>query len=91
MLDPTCPRGAEGVCADEIHEFHEYLEHNEFELALDMLEEAFNRSGWESWRVLELMALAALNMGLIERQLRYDEELSKARGWKYRTVLPTGC
>jgi hypothetical protein len=79
---------AEGICRDEIHEFEEYLQHNELELALDMLEEAFEKSGIESWRVLELMALAAASMGLFERQRRYDDKLSKARGWKYETVLP---
>jgi len=79
---------AEGICGDEIHEFEAYLQHNEFELALDMLEETFEKSGFETWRVLELMALAAASMGLFERQHRYDVQLSKARGWKYQTVLP---
>jgi hypothetical protein len=78
----------EGVCADEIHEFEVYLQHNELELALDMLDEAFVKSGFETWRVLELMALAAASMGLFDRQRRYDAQLSQARGWKYETVLP---
>jgi len=79
---------AEGVCEDELAEFEVYLRHNELELALDMLEAALEKSSVESWRVLELMALAAVSMELFERQQRYDEELTKARGWKYETVLP---
>jgi hypothetical protein len=79
---------AEGICADEIHEFERYLQHNELELALDMLEKAFERSGHEAWRVLELMGLAASSMELFERQRGYDDQLSNARGWKYETVLP---
>ena len=80
---------AEGICSDEIHGFHGYLEHNELELALDALEEAYRKSGFESLRVLELIALAAASMGLEKRQLRYDEELSQARGWRYETILPS--
>lgn len=79
---------AEGVFADEIYEFEGFLEHNELELALDTLEVIFEKSPWESWRVLELMALAAASMGLLERRYRYDDQLSRARGWKYETVLP---
>jgi hypothetical protein len=80
---------AEGICADELHAFEQYLQHNELQLALDMLEEAFGKTSSESWRVLELMALAAASMGLVARQRRYDEQLTRARGWKYETVLPT--
>jgi hypothetical protein len=79
---------AEALCDNEIREFEGYLLHNEFELALDMLEAAHDKSGLEGSRVLELMALAAASMGLYERQHRYDDRLSKARGWKYQTVLP---
>jgi hypothetical protein len=79
---------AEGLCAGEIHEFEKYLEHNELELALDMLEVAFEKTGVETWRVLELMALAAASMQMLERQQRYDAQLLKARGWKYETVMP---
>jgi len=79
---------AEGACADEIREFEEYLEHNELELALDMLEAAFEKTGMETWRVLELMALAAASMEMLDRRDRYDAQLSTARGWKYETVLP---
>jgi hypothetical protein len=78
---------AEAICADEIDQFNQYIEHNEFELALDMIESAFEKSEFESWRVLELMAFAAANMGLIERQIGYDNTLTKARGWQYQTVL----
>ncbi len=80
---------AEAISADELRKFEEYLQHNELELALDMLEEAFLKSAkFETWRVLELMALAATSMGLFERQHQYDIKLSKARGWNYETVLP---
>lgn len=79
---------AEGVCEDELHEFEGFLHHNELELALDALEAAFGKSSFETWRVLELMALAAASMGLFERQQRYDRELTNARGWKYETLLP---
>jgi hypothetical protein len=80
---------AEGVCEDELAEFENYLRHNELELALDMLEAAFEKSPFESWRVLELMAMAAASMDLFDRQQRYDTELTKGRGWKYETVLPS--
>jgi hypothetical protein len=78
---------AEGICADDLRAFEEYLEHNELELALDMLEDAFDKSEMGSWRVLELMALAAASMGLIDRQQRYDRRISVARGWRYETIL----
>jgi hypothetical protein len=78
---------AEGICADEITEFDEYLNHNELELALDMLDTIFKKTGVESWRVIELMAKAAASMKLFERQRGYDEKLSKARGWVYKTII----
>jgi len=78
---------AEGICADEIHQFQEYLEHNELQLALDTLEEACEKSGMESLRVIELLALAAANMGLSQRVQRFDEHLSKIRGIPYTTKL----
>ena len=77
----------DGVCANEIADFNSYLEHNELELALDMLEVAFEKSSFENLRVLELMALAAASMGQVERQRRYDHRLSEARGWEYHTEL----
>lgn len=82
------PEAMEEVCADQFREFEEYLELNELELALDMLEAATDRAGIESFRALELMAMAAANMGLIDRQRAYDKRLSDARGWKYDTQLP---
>lgn len=81
-------QAAEALCVDEIAAFNEYLDHNELELALDALESAFNRSRSEPLRVLELLALAAASMGLTERQVLYDQRLSKARGWTYETSLP---
>jgi hypothetical protein len=89
LLDPRAHLSAlvETDCAGEIAQFHHFLEHNELELALDELEAAFERSCVESWRVLELMALAAASMGLVDRQQRYDDRLTNSRGWKYQTVL----
>jgi hypothetical protein len=77
----------ESICADEIAQFEEFLSHNELELALEELDTAFQKSEFESWRMLELMALAAASMGLVERQRHYDARLSEARGWKYETNL----
>jgi hypothetical protein len=79
---------AEGICANEIHQFREFLDHNELELALDELQAAFDKSGGESLRVLELLALAAASMGLLERVARYDASLSNTRGVPYTTTLP---
>ncbi len=79
----------DGICVDELQAFDDYVRHNELEIALDMLEEAFDKSQMESWRVMELMALAAASMGLIDRQRRYDHRMSDGRGWKYETILPT--
>jgi hypothetical protein len=71
---------AEAVCFDELQEFSNYLEHNELELALDMLDVAIEKSGFESSRILEFMALAAASMGLGDRQQRFDDQSSKGRG-----------
>ena len=80
---------AEAICDAELAEFHEFTEYNELELALDTLCAAFEKSsGFESWRVLELLALAAASMGLVDRQRAFDRQLSEARGWKYETSLP---
>ncbi|KVM47831.1 hypothetical protein WJ58_26955 [Burkholderia ubonensis] len=79
---------AEGVCADEIAEFEEFLTHNELELALDAIEASFRKGDDANWRVLEYMAMAALSMELVDRQRMYDQWLTQARGWNYRTVLP---
>ena len=78
---------AEGVCADEISEFEDFLKHNELELALDAIEAAFSKGDGANWRVLEYMAMAALSMGLVDRQRMYDQQLTEARGWNYRTSL----
>ena len=67
---------AEGICADEISDFDHYVDHNELELALNALEAAFKKRSGESLRVLELMALAAASMGLVERQTQYDERVA---------------
>ncbi len=78
---------AEADCIDQISEFHDYLQHNELELALVILEKIFEKSGFENWRVLELMALAAASMSLEERKTEYDRQLSEARGWTYHTKI----
>lgn len=80
---------AEAVCADEIAQFDEYLDHNELELALDAIEAAFMKGDDGNWRVLEFMAMAALSMQLVEQQEQYDQQLTQARGWTYKTSLPT--
>jgi hypothetical protein len=80
---------AEGTCFNELHDFQDYLDHNELGLALECLDDAFERSGVEDLLVLENMALAAASMGLQDRQRVYDERLSVARGRKYETVLPS--
>ncbi|MBW0449987.1 hypothetical protein EN871_20205 [bacterium M00.F.Ca.ET.228.01.1.1] len=79
---------AEGLCADEIAEFEELLKHNELEPALDAIEASFRKGDDANWRVLEYIAMAALSMELVDRQRMYDQWLTEARGWKYRTVLP---
>ena len=81
---------AEAECANEIAEFHEFIDHNELELALNALDSAYSKSQWEPHRVLELLALAAASMGLADRQREFDQALTKARGWAYTTVLPPG-
>ncbi|OUL90259.1 hypothetical protein [Paraburkholderia hospita] len=85
---PTFSENAEGVCADELDEFEAYLSHNEFELALDAIEAAFEKGDQANWRVLEFMGMAALSMQLLDRQQRYDERLTRVRGWTYKTVVP---
>ncbi len=77
----------EGICADHISQFQEFLDHNELELALDELDSIFEETGLEPWIVMEFMAKAAASMELFERQLRYDEQLTKARGWAYKTII----
>jgi len=78
---------AEDTCSDELADFQDYIDHNELGLALECLDEAFERSGVEDLRVLELLALAAANMSLHDRQQLYDEQLSVALGRKYETVV----
>ncbi|WP_133646374.1 hypothetical protein [Paraburkholderia flava] len=78
---------AEGVCANEIADFEEFLRNNELELALDAIDAAFHKGDDVNWRVLEYMAKAALCMGMVDRQMRYDEQLTQARGWRYSTSL----
>lgn len=78
----------EGACRNELAEFENYLRHNELELALDMLEAAFEKSSFKSWCALEYMAMAAAIMKFIKRQQRYDEELTKAQGRTFTTVMP---
>ncbi len=39
------PEGAEQESDDELQAFEDYLDHNELELALDMLDAAYEKSG----------------------------------------------
>jgi len=84
---------AEGICADEIAEFEDYLSHNELELALDLLEAAVFKSPCETLRVLELLIAAAESMELEQHAARYRAEIERAnRGteerWKKRDTQP---
>jgi hypothetical protein len=81
------PQSPEGVCADAIHEFEEFLGYNELELALDSLAAAWEESDVEDLRGVELMAFAAASMGLWNRVQSFDEYLSKTRGVPYNTKL----
>ena len=80
---------AEAEFADAIDEYEGFLEHNELGLAFNTLESVSHESQWESIRVLELLALAAASMGLLDRQQILDERISKLQGWKYETSLPS--
>jgi hypothetical protein len=77
----------ESICADEIAEFESYLDHNELELALDMLDEVVQESFSETPQIVELMAKAALSMGLADRVRKYDEHLSEWQGGEYHTKM----
>lgn len=84
---------AEGICADEIAEFDDYLSHNELELALDSLEAAVIKSPCETLRILELLIAAAESMGLEQHAARYRIEIERTqRGmeerWKKRDTQP---
>lgn len=84
---------AEGICADEIAEFEDYLDHNELELALDSLEAAIFKSPCETWRVIELLLSAAESMSLEQHAARYRAEIERThRGmeerWKRRDTQP---
>jgi hypothetical protein len=84
---------AEGICADEIAEFEDYLEHNELELALDSLETAVFKSPCETLRVIELLFSAAESMSLERHAARYRAEIERTyRGveerWKKRDTQP---
>jgi hypothetical protein len=80
---------AEGVCADEIAEFEDYLSHNELELALDSLEAAVLKSPGESLHIFELLVSAADNMGLTKHAARYRATIESMQNnmeerWKKR-------
>ena len=77
----------EGICSDQIAAFKEYLGHNEFELALDMLDEVAEESGCETPHMVELMAKTALSMGLVDRAHKCDDRLTQWRGWEYHTEI----
>jgi hypothetical protein len=79
---------AEAEFSGDIQTFEELLEHNELGLAFDTLEAIARQSAWESLRIFELLALAAASMDMAERQRSLDLEVTKLRGWEYKTVLP---
>lgn len=70
----------EGVCADQITAFEEFLDHNELELALDMLDEIVEKSGCETPHMMDLMSKAALSMGLADRAKESDDRRQRTRG-----------
>ena len=70
----------QALCVEELNEFDDYIDHNELELALDMLDAALEKSAEKSSQVLELMALAAESMGLSDRQKGYDARRTTAPG-----------
>ncbi|WP_145984254.1 hypothetical protein [Bradyrhizobium nitroreducens] len=71
------PVGHEREYAARLTQYHEFLEHNELELALDVLEELGHlisaRGGF--WRDLER---AAENMGLADRLPAFRKAFSEA-------------
>jgi hypothetical protein len=74
---PDIPADHEHECAAHLAQYRKFLEHNEFELALDRLEELGHlvsaRGGF--WRDLER---AAENMGLIDRLPALRKAFSEA-------------
>jgi hypothetical protein len=81
---------AEAEYRDDLVQFDEFLENNELGLAFDTLESVARESQWEGLRVFELLALAAANMGMAERQQALDEYITQLRGWVYKTKLTAG-
>jgi phosphoglycerate-specific signal transduction histidine kinase len=79
---------AEAEYTDEIDEFEHFVENNELGLAFDTLESIANESQWEVLRVLELLALAAASMELLDRRDTLDKTITELRGWEYKTNLP---
>lgn len=71
-----------------IKSFWEFLDHNELEIALDALLEAFDQSGSTNWSCLERLALAAASMGLDALRRELDQRLTEGHGWRYQTLLP---
>ena len=78
----------ESEFSDQLDQFDEFISHNELGLALDTLEAIAQEGSWESLRLLELLALAAASMGLVDRQLELDREIGRLRGLPYSTQLP---
>jgi len=73
---------------DQLEQFDEFISHNELGLALDTLEAVAQEGPWESLRLLELLALAAASMGLVDRQRALDGVIGKLRGFPHNTHLP---
>jgi hypothetical protein len=70
-----------------IADFQEYLAHNELEIALEALLEAFEQSGSTNRKCLEWLALAAASMGLDELRRELDQRLTEGHGCRYETLL----
>ncbi len=77
----------EAIHADDIRDVERFLEHKEFGLAFDLLDEITRENELETLRVRELLALAAASMGLIAKQQAIDSELTKARGAGCRPTI----
>ena len=72
------PEGLDDELAKYLHEYNEFLEHNELELALDMLEEIGESMSLpeEFWRSAKKSAEI---MGLEKRYTYYLEKIRNAR------------
>ena len=73
-------QSAESEFSSDIAQFHEFIDHNELELALDTLDGIYTDSQRESHDILELLARAAKSIGLLNRHHDFISALARARG-----------